>query len=172
MTDLKPVDFEMQRHIQMLDDTAIKYEAVWGNDRLPKLVPPELAAKWDSQMEKVNQAIINSDLYMMQDLSVGTVRAWEVLDKAARDAGHAPEIKDAWNVVHPDSGRRYRICKNLPDARGCAEEGVVVYTLEEVARILEGCQMVNAVKDTFPNANVSKVMEGFDFNKGDDVPEF
>lgn len=166
--ELTPEQLEINRWIERLDEVAKSFESIWGIDRLPRLVQPDLAAKWDRQINKLNEAIINGDLRSMHELGQGTIRAWTILDAAARQAGHLPNVVDVWDFQHPMSGRRYRICKNLTDARAAAEEDTVVYTLEEIANLLEANQMVNVVKENFPGAIVDKAFKNW--ATGDEIP--
>ena len=77
-----------------------------------------------------------------------------MLQTEAHAAGYKPNAPDVWDFRHPESGRRYRIGKTLPDAKAAIAPDVVVYSLEEVARILESQQLVNVVKEQFPGAAV------------------
>lgn len=172
-TEMKPEDYEINRWIEKLDEVAIKHEAKWGIDKLPLLVEPELAAKWDAQINKLNKAIEQSCLNDVRVYASGMIRAWEALDKSASE-NHKPNKKDVWDVKHPESGRVYRICKNNIDARGSAEEGICVYSLQEVVRILEANQLINVVKEQFPGAEIKEVNDKgkIDWSKGDDIKLF
>jgi len=155
--ELNPTQAEINRYLEKLDNVAREFEARWGIDRLPKLVDGELAGKWDRQIGKLNEAITSSDLKSMKGLVDGTIRAWSVLEEAALKGGHKPNPDDVWDFKHPDSGRHYRIFKTNADAYCKAEDGVVNYSLEEVARLLEKNQLVNVVKEQFPGSVVEDV---------------
>lgn len=171
---LKPSDYEIQRHIDKLDDVARKYEAVWGFD-LPGLVSTGLAEKWRKHCRKLNTAITEGNLDDVVELVDGSVRAYGVMDAEARELNAGAYKAAEWVAKHPGSGRQYKICKCLSDARNAVEEGVVVYTLEEVVNILEANQLVNVIKERL-GGEVTKVVqkEPFDFNSGkvDLPPEF
>lgn len=156
MIEANAVDVQIQQHIQKLDDITIKVETKWGVDRLPLLVSPETQNKWRTQWRKLNDAIINKNLNDLIGLVDGTIRGYSALEAEAIAAGHQHNTPDVWDYQHPESGRKYRFCKNLPDARAAVEKDVVVYSLMEVANILEGQQLVNVVKDEFPGAVVEK----------------
>lgn len=171
MSGLNINELEIQKWIEKLDDVAKSYEAIWGFERLPRLVDPGLAAKWQSQVTKLNVAIDTSNLVDMQILGAGLIRAWDVLDKAARNNGHTPNDVDVWSVTHPDSGNEYRIVKNNADARGVPDSEAVVYTLEEVVRILDKHSMINVVKKHFPGTKVEEVKkENINWDDGDFIP--
>lgn len=168
MNELTPDDLEINRHIDKLDQVAIKFESKWGPDVLPRLVPDDMAAKWKAQTDKLNDAIQRRDLPMVADLVAGTIRGYSALDAAATAAGHTPAPATMLEGRHPDTGNIYRIAVNDMDARKVSEPGVVVYTLTEVIRLLESMQLVNVVKKNFPHAQVTKT--NIDWQKGDDLP--
>lgn len=170
MNELSATDFEINRHIERLDQVTTDFEARWGCDVLPGLVSKDLTDKWHRQCERLNEAIQTKNLQNVADLTAGCIRGFKMLEDAAVAAGHAPRNPDCWDMVHPDSGRVYRFAKNINDARAAQEKGVYVYTLEEVVRILEANDMINKVKGKFPEAVVDRVVpSAFDFNAGDSV---
>lgn len=148
---------EINRWLHKLDQVAIVFESKWGIGVLPTLADREIEMKWNKQKEKLALAVQDCDLPSVQKLVEGSIRAWKVLEDSAIKNGHKPRDPECWDVVHPDSGTKYRICKGLTDARAATEDGVIVYTLQEVVRVLEGHQLVNVVKDVFPGARVNKI---------------
>lgn len=168
MNELTPDDLEINRHIDKLDQVAIKFESKWGPDVLPRLVPSDMAAKWKAQTDKLNDAIQSRNLPMVADLVAGTIRGYSALDAAATAAGHTPDPATMLEGRHPETGNIYRIAVNDMDARKVSQPGVVVYTLTEVIRLLEGAQLVNKVKGQFPGAEVVKTH--VDWKNGDALP--
>lgn len=166
--DLTPAQLEINRLLERLDECAKQHECKWGVDRLQTLAGPQLRQKWDTQIAKLNAAITSSNLTDMRQLVEGTIRAWGILEQEAMQSGHTCHPPEVWEVQHPSSGRVYRICKTLLDAKAVTEEGYCVYTLEEIARLLETKQMVNVVKENFPGAVVTRVTP--DWKKGDEIP--
>lgn len=158
------VTFEIRRWIDQLDQVSIDYEARWGCGRLPLLAHPDIAAKWDRQWRKLDDAIIDRNLHLVRDLVQGCIRAWAALENNALVAGHKPIAPESWEVRHPESGAVYRIVKTNYDAHAPAASGAITYSLEEIARILEASQLVNVVKNTFQGATVKSVF------KEDDMP--
>lgn len=153
------ITFEIRRWVDKLDQVSIDYEARWGCGRLPLLASPDMALKWDRQWRKLDDAIIGRNLHLVRDLVEGCIRAWAALESAALAAGHKPIAPESWEVRHPDSGAVYRIVKTNYDARAPAIPGVITYSLEEVARILEAQQLVNVVKGTFDGTIVKGVFK-------------
>jgi hypothetical protein len=167
MTNLKPDDYLINQHLYKLEQIDIAYSAKWGVDKLPRLVTSALADKWKAQNLKLAAAIRNKDHKAVIDLVNGYQRGYEALEVEAMRLGHVPAVPDVWDVSH-DNGRVYRIVKNDIDAIRCMEDGVCVYTIKEVARILEGAQLVNHVKDVFQGAKVVKVVA--DINPVEELP--
>jgi hypothetical protein len=160
-------DYEIKRHIDKLDQVAITYEAKWGIGNLARYAGADMAQKWRAQNEKLNAAIIASDLNQVADLVEGTIRGYAALERGAIQGGYSAIAPDAWEIQHPESGRVYRLVKTNTEARVPAAKDTVTYSLEEIVRILETKQLVNVVKESFPGA---KVTRAFDFKKGDSMP--
>ena len=141
---MEPDKYVIQTYIDWLDEEVRRVEAVWGPlPLLASLVPPDLAVKWHAQIAKLNAAIREADAAKVYDLVSGTVRGLAAMDAAASAAGHKMRGVGVWDAVHPETGRRYRICVNNNDAVLAAEKDVCVYTLAEVVRLLEAAQLVN-----------------------------
>jgi len=160
--------YEVQRYIDRLDQIAIEYESRWGMCVLERLCSPDMAVKWQKQKDKLNNAIQNASVREVAELVEGSIRGYKALEKDVMDLGHEPTVKDFIYATHPESGRKYAIAVNSIHARQKAGQDVVVYTLEEIVKILESRELVNVIKERFENSKVVKV-EPFDFKKGDDV---
>jgi hypothetical protein len=169
MNELTPNNLEINRHIEKLDAVAVRFESKWGPDVLPSLVSPELAAKWKSQCDKLNDAIQRGDLPQVADLVSGCIRGYTALDAAAIANGHKPE-EGTFFEARSDAGTIYRVALTDVDARRAAKDGVVVYTMAEIVRLLEPMQLVNKVKGAFPGATVENVRGKVDWKQGDALP--
>lgn len=168
---------EIRKWVEKLDSLAIEYEARWGAGMLPELVPAELAAKWARQIEKINMAIKEADVFVMPELFSGTRRGYEALEAAAIALGHKPHgAPVAWTVALP-CGKELAICATRHDAarlHGNKRENIdiVIWTIEEIANIVSKQLLVNVV-DTRQKAESEKPAvkpQRFDFNKGDSIP--
>jgi len=97
-TESLPVDgVRVQHVITELDSVAVRFEKIWGVDRLPRLVSDATRTKWDAQMEKLNLALEQNDSNMVQELAAGCIRGWQVMDAEAKAAGHKPpQTPEAW----------------------------------------------------------------------------
>lgn len=173
MDSLSGTDFEMQRWIQKLDTVCNEYESRWGVSRLQTLVPYDLAQKWKAQTEKLNAAIMSSNLYDMPELVEGTIRGYAALEAAAIAQGHKPHDAPLCWTTALGSGKTLAIVRHNKDASLLADlkrdhPDVVVWTLEEIANIIEKDHvLVNVVKGEKPLPDI----KAFDFTKGDKLPD-
>lgn len=167
-------DYKIHRWLQRLDTVAVEYESRWGVARLHKLVPFEVAQKWDTQQAKLNAAIESGNLFDMPELVEGTIRGYAYLEAEAIKQGHKPhDAPLAWTVAMP-SGKTLAIVRHEKDFALFKDASrqfgdVVVWTIDQIANIIEKEHtLVNVVK---PNT-VKKALEPFDFAKGGDaLPE-
>jgi len=148
---------EIKRWLDRLDEMALAYEARWGIGNLPRLCSDVTAQKYDKQNEKLAAAIKDQDIKLVQDLVNGFVRAYEIMEREALEKGHKPTVAEYMEVAL-ESGFRLRIARNNTEARGVTAQGVVVWSLEEVARVIEkDYTLVNKVKASFDGAVVKSV---------------
>ena len=148
-----------QAHIDGADHAAVTMEQKWGVGRLRLLVDPELREKFDRQRYLFNQAIWHGDLEAVRREASRMTAAWQALDRAAEALG-APELDPlVWWEVRLVNGTVAAIVKSLDDAQAviAVDRRMVVYTLEEIGRILSHHAAVNEAKLTFPGATVEAV---------------
>lgn len=154
---LNAAQYEIKRWIDKLDQVAIAKEAVWGIGNLLEFISQETADKVRRQDQKLADAIKRQDIAAVQELVNGYIRAYDVMENEARLRGHAPIFPEAMEVALP-SGFRLRVAKNANEARSVTEEGVYVWSLQEIAHVIESeCTLVNKIKDTFPEAQVTAI---------------
>jgi len=168
---MTPTQNEIQKHIDRLDEVSRAYEAEWGVGRLPHCVDGEMAAKWQRQWGRMNEAILKEDLFAVKDLAEGCIRAWKAMADNAGQHGYAPVSDRYWECQHPETGRVYRFWRNNTDCRSVRDEpGVSNWTLSEAVRLLESRgQLVSKVKETFPGATVTGARD-MDWENGDEIP--
>jgi hypothetical protein len=142
-------------YVDGADETACEMEAKWGADRLRLLVSPELREKFDRQRYLFNQAIWYGDLEEVRRESGRMVKAWMALDRAAESAGALKLAPQVWEVPLAD-GSVAAIVPNDTGAKSVIAEGrqLVVYTLEEIARLLSAHLHIAKAKQVFPGATV------------------
>jgi hypothetical protein len=174
-------------HMDGADQLAIEMERKWGVDRLRLLVDPDLREKFDRQRLLYNAACWHGDLEAVRRESQRTVVAYSVLDGAAEDAGKPKLSPLVWELALAD-GTAVAIVRSPEDAHAVSHDGrrLVVYTLEELGRMLEVYQEVTRVKEAFPGSTVTQLRrqsipdplaairdaKDLDQNLNDDIPAF
>ena len=130
-------------------------EHKWGAGRLRLMVGPELREKFDRQRYLTNQAIWHGGLEDVKAQCRRMINGWKALDKAASDAGLERCPTEAWEVAGA-SGLVHVIVRTTDDAKDykMGRQNACVYTLAEVAVILDALSPVEALKSAFPDAEV------------------
>ncbi len=105
--------------VAVLDRIAGDLERAWGADRLPTLVPVELATKFARAAEQCDVAIASGDVDAAAGKAAALARGWKALDAAARAAGHKPaDVGQLWFVGI--EGRDYAVCLHTADCSAVA----------------------------------------------------
>lgn len=166
--------------LERLDEVATQCERRWGVDRLPRLVPIDLAERFYRQLDKLNAAIeeeaTGGSMANVEHEAGRMENAWRALDAAAEAAG-AEEASGLYLSARMVDGRSLVICSDL-EAVGVwrmvnPDQPAAVWTLEEIVRVLEGFDLVNRTKHLFEGAVVADVRPAktFNWSRGDEVPE-
>ena len=139
------------------DKLAVDMEAKWGIGRLRLLVSNEWREKFDRQRNIYNEAIADGALEDVRREAARMEAAWRKLDKEAAAAGHQQLAPDVWEVMDANGMQVIIIVKNGADATNVARanRACIVYSLEEVGRILSLYPEIAAVKHAFPGAAVT-----------------
>lgn len=171
-----------QLAIEALDEVARQMELKWGVDRLPALVAgfdPDLAARFWSQLEKLNAACETGAIDEQERQATRMRAAWLRLDREAEEAGCEPlearwlegRLPNGWVlVVAPDAASAHRMANDRRQA--------VVWSIDEIARVLWQFEMVNEAKTVWPGAKVEsarvdpeRMKPKVDWSKGDELPD-
>jgi hypothetical protein len=167
-----------------LDRTASEMEMKWGCERLPSLVSPATAALFGSAKAKLDAAIQVDDPQEVVRRAAVMIKGWSKMDAEATEMGHEALSPDIW--CHTTStGFKVAVARSNADAIKSIRtdktatqksirtneaatqksirtndrlEGVAVYSLDEIGRILEAesYRLLDTVKKTFPEAKVTK----------------
>jgi len=167
-----------------LDRAASEMEMKWGCERLPSLVSPATAALFGSAKAKLDAAIQVDDPQEVVRRAAVMIKGWAKMDAEATERGHRALSPDIW--CHTTStGFKVAIARSNADAIKSIRtdktatqksirtneaatqksirtndrlEGVAVYSLDEIARILEAdsYRLLDTVKKTWPEAKVVK----------------
>jgi hypothetical protein len=144
--------------IEALDEVARQMEVKWGVDRLPRLVAafdPDLAARFWSQLEKLNAACETGYLDGQEREATRMRAAWIRLDREAEAAGCKP-ISPKRIEGRLEDGRLLVVVDGLESAWKVANDdrAAVVWSIEEISRVLWRFELVNDAKTVFPGARV------------------
>ncbi len=150
-------------YIDGADETATEMEAKWGCDRLRLLVGPELREKFDRQRYLFNQAVWHGELEDVRREAGRMVNAWQALDRAAVASGALPLSPLVWETPLED-GTVAAIVQDDSHAHAVVAEGraVVVYTLEEIGRLLSNYPAIAKAKTLWPGATVTAIRRSVD----------
>lgn len=165
--------------VAVLDRTTSDMERQWGVDRLPTLVPADLAARFARAQEQCEIAIAEGDVELAAQKAAALARGWQALDAAARAAGHAPgDTGKVWFAEM--QGVSYAVCLHTTDCAALAarypdHQAVSVHELLRLLVATETGRLVAAVKDQFPGAALTGVVPAstrppIDWARGDELP--
>ncbi len=145
-----------------VDEVAMAMEAKWGVGRLPRLVEPDLAARFQCQLEMWNEVICSDDCMVseVRETAEATIRGWQVLDEAASAAGQSAIDPSIWEIPLKD-GTVAALVRSDEEAYKVAStlsgRYVSVWTTEEVAKIVSHHPEIIQVKQVFPGAKVIRI---------------
>ena len=140
-----------------LDRLAREMEGAWGYRRLQSLASPDLAVKFESARQKLDEAIKAQDTDEVAKRAAIMIRGWQALEKLAVDAGHTPLGQGLWQAK--SGGKTFTVALIREDvdapALSAAEPGTVVCVEELLVCWQNRYEGVGKVKDAFPGATVS-----------------
>lgn len=172
---LDPVSFEINRLVSQLDDVAVGYEAKWGIGYLEAKAAahaPELAEKWQKQIDKLNEAIANSDLPGLRQLVEGCVKGYAKLEENAYSLGLKPNELVIFN--HTVGSTVYRVVRTIAEARLVSHVGdknVKILSCEEMCNFFEkDAARVYLEREDARRAEALKPDEDFNWKTGDELP--
>ena len=169
----QPAMRRMQDALHRYDDVVSDVEGRWGVDRLVWLVGGDLRDRFEQQMDKLNAAIDKCDPSIEHEVEV-TLRGVAALEQAAIAAGAKPLSGDYIEGRMPD-GRVIAITATGYEAGKVKRDNreMVVYSVDEVGRIIEGLNkeapVVDAIKNAFAGAEVVSV-KPVPANLDDEIP--
>ena len=169
----QPAMRRMQDALHRYDDVVSDVEGRWGVDRLVWLVGGDLRDRFEKQMDRLNAAIDKCDPSIEHEVEV-TLRGVAALEAAAIAAGAKPLTGDYIEGRMPDgrviaiTATGYEVGKVKRDNRE-----MVVYSADEIGRIIEGLNkeapVVDAIKNAFAGAEVQSV-KPVPANLDDEIP--
>jgi hypothetical protein len=173
---MAPPELVTQAILDGLDETARQMEQKWGVGRLRLLVSDFLRRKFDAQKAKLDAAIASGQEVYIRAQAEGMRRAWQVLDRAASEAGAQPLAPEVLECVLPTCGEVVSIVRTEAEAHHVARAGEV-WTLAEVGVLIERMgDQVRKVRRMFPGSAVVDIRPRepppppIDWERGDELP--
>lgn len=165
------VKSRVQSAVWDYDQATDKVEKVWGADRLPYLVSDPTRLKWWRAVDALNEAIKAADAEKTRSLVDNLIRGLDKLVDEAKAAGHMPLSPEIWETPLSD-GTTLRIVRAYPENAAHFDDGrnVRTFTIEEIARLVEGLPGITATKAHFPHAVVTKVRTKSEEMVDDEIP--
>ena len=174
---------ELQALTAGIDHAASEAEAKWGVDRLPLLVSDDTRAKFIRQSKRWRDAVevswtapvvTHADMEALRSASGGMRRAWAALDAEAFNAGHQPLAPQVWETTLRD-GTVVAVVRSTAEAIHVNRDGryVSVWTLAEVANVIDALSLMNAHNDDPPPSGPKVGLGRADYSwveKGDEIP--
>jgi hypothetical protein len=134
-------------------------EAKWGVARLERLVGSDTLTSYRRGWTAYRKAIEDCDAKAVEAIAPKMTAALAFMDREATAAGHQPLAVDVWETPMAD-GTVLAIVRTMPEAHAVAKDAAgrqrLVYSLEEIARIIQHYEITNAIKLAFPGAAVTK----------------
>ena len=149
------------------DELAQAMHLKWGTHRLRLLVSEPLRAKFDSQAAKWHRALREGQLDDVQREAKRMAAAWLALDREATALGCTADPK-IWEI-HLKDGTLLRLVQSTEEIfRLPRTKGTVVWSLEEVAQLIDAQpSVVSQIKQHF-GADLVKVPQHFETKEFND----
>jgi hypothetical protein len=151
-----------KEEIDPVDQLGVDMDLKWGVGRLRIMIAadnPELANKFDRQRYLYSQAKQTGQLEDVRREARRMQNAWMALDRAAEAAGKPKADPAIWEVSIPCgslTGSVAVIVKDPTHYQKVVSDGrhKLVYSLEEIGRLIGANELVSLIKEAFPGAKV------------------
>jgi len=131
-------------------------ERIWGVDRLPALVGVGTRKKWWAAVSALYEALRANDEYRVLELVQNLQKGLTMLVEEAEAAGYGPLDLDIWEAPMSD-GKILQIVRTFPaDTYQPRDTEILIWTLEDVVKLIEAQTVINHVKKQFPGATINK----------------
>lgn len=175
--NITPDEYYINQMLDKLDTAACEVESRWGVSRLERLVSFDMAQKWKRQTDRLNKAISEKNVFTLPEIVNGTIRGYKAMEADAIAQGHKPmDAPFGWSVGLP-SGKTLVVVRHPKDASLMNDlkrdhgDDVVVWTIDEIANIIENEYMLVNQDSVKSPAPIPQAFAPFDFTKGDDLPD-
>lgn len=151
--------------ITLVDTRAKEVNRRWGHNRLPYLVPLEWMEKfkrqkasWDLAAFECTGSPLPRDLERMRVQGEAMLRAYDKLEQIATESGRGPIPAGQWEFELKD-GTLVILVRDKADMAQVERHGraAQVWSLDEIAEVIQNFPILSAAKDIFPGAEVMQV---------------
>ncbi len=155
------------------DRASIEMERTWGIDQLVSLVSPTTAEKYGRAMAHMNAMINAENAPEVAAAAINCMRGLAAMDAEARAVGATPLPPEVFE--YEQDGHHFAIIRDTSKWQMAEDRlpGATIYTMREVANALAASRnVVAAVKDAFPGAQVVAIRQRTDLEKSlnDEIP--
>lgn len=154
--------------VKTVDEHARQINKRWGHNRLPHLVPLEWTERFRLQKRKWEGACFEftgspepDDIAVIRKHGEAMLRAFAKLEEIAVENGHLPTPAQHWEFELKD-GTPVILVRDRADMATIEPDGraLQIWSLEEVATVIEKFPMIALAKDSFPGAEVVQMKTG------------
>jgi hypothetical protein len=151
--------------ITLVDTRAKEVNRRWGHNRLPYIVPLEWMEKfkrqkasWELAAFECTGSPLPADMERMRVQGEAMLRAYDKLEQIATESGRGALPAGQWEFELKD-GTLVILVQDKADMAQVELHGrsAAVWSLEEVAAVIEQFPILSAAKDIFPSAEVLEV---------------
>ena len=162
-----------------VDEAIRQSEVKWGVGRLERLVSPTTLESYHRGWTRWRAATESGDIAAVREVGPKMIAAISYMGREAEAAGASPLSVVTWEALMPD-GRILIIVKTTAEASEVgrvaglgrdadlppdlarvvqlqqAGRELVIYSIGEIARVLQSLELVNCIKTTWPGAIVTR----------------
>lgn len=144
--------------IYAVDAKGREIDRRWGMGILPRMVSIESMERFCRQKRKFSAAAFAMDLDDVRKHGAAMQRAYAALEAEAATLGHYPEPVQTWEFTLKDGGLVVLVRDRAELAKvDTRDRPAQIWSLEEIADIIEKFPALSKAKDYFPGAEVLSV---------------
>jgi hypothetical protein len=151
--------------ITLVDTRAKEVNRRWGHNRLPYIVPLEWMEKfkrqkssWDLAAFECTGSPLPADLERMRVQGEAMLRAYDKLEQIATESGRGGLPAGQWEFELKDGSLVILVQDKAEMAQvDLHGRSAQVWSLDEIAEVIQNFPILSAAKDIFPSAEVMQV---------------
>ena len=143
--------------VRAVDQKGREMDQRWGIGRLTAIVPIEWAERFRNQRGKFSAAVWEYNPDDVTKHGEAMLRAYAKLDELAVASGASTAPPEQWEFMMGDE--MVVLVRDLADAGRVDLQGrkAQVWSLDEIANVIQAHPVIAAAKDAFPGATVESV---------------